>query len=311
MSKLTINHGVHSTIGCRSTQEDDWMTETFQIGDSHYTCYTIMDGHSGRAAVDFTKQNFHQYLHDELKIHNKPVSLALDATFRRIDVDFLTNWSTSHEQEIHNEKNKSLCGASHRSVPHAGADAYPSSPGTTIVNLVLVQSSVSSTNKWYLTWVGDSRAYVIDLINGHLIDQTSDHDPNSPEELKRIESAGGHVEFNRVNGFLAMSRAIGDFQFKQRNINDPTKQMVSCVPSIKSNDITKELTIVLATDGIYNSWGTHYENIARDVVNKLKEKKNEKLMDVLSNVAQEMVSDATNRGSTDNITAIIIQIIPK
>ena len=32
--------------------------------------------------------------------------------------------------------------------------------------------------------------------------------------MRRIRAAGGFVEFNRVNGTLALSRALGDFEFK-------------------------------------------------------------------------------------------------
>ena len=45
--------------------------------------------------------------------------------------------------------------------------------------------------------------------------------------IKKLQSGGGWVEFNRVNGALAMSRALGDFFFKQ-NIDNPLhKQIVT------------------------------------------------------------------------------------
>lgn len=36
-----------------------------------------------------------------------------------------------------------------------------------------------------------------------------------PEEMQRIRESGGWVENSRVNGSLALSRALGDFKFKQ------------------------------------------------------------------------------------------------
>jgi len=65
----------------------------------------------------------------------------------------------------------------------------------------------------YCSNIGDSRA--IASIGGHVCPLSFDHKPNRRDELKRIESGGGWVEFNRVNGALAMSRALGDFFFKQ------------------------------------------------------------------------------------------------
>jgi protein phosphatase PTC2/3 len=41
-----------------------------------------------------------------------------------------------------------------------------------------------------------------------------DHKPYDEGERSRIEQAGGMVAMKRVDGELAVSRALGDFQFK-------------------------------------------------------------------------------------------------
>ena len=45
---------------------------------------------------------------------------------------------------------------------------------------------------------------------------SEDHKPENTIEKNRIEAAGGFVEENRVNGSLALSRALGDFEYKGR-----------------------------------------------------------------------------------------------
>ena len=48
-----------------------------------------------------------------------------------------------------------------------------------------------------------------------------------PQNNRLVKDGGGWVEFNRVNGALAMSRALGDFFFKQ-NLDAPLhKQIVT------------------------------------------------------------------------------------
>jgi len=46
--------------------------------------------------------------------------------------------------------------------------------------------------------VGDSRA--VASVSGRVIELSFDHKPSNELETKRIEAAGGWVEFNRVNG---------------------------------------------------------------------------------------------------------------
>jgi len=59
---------------------------------------------------------------------------------------------------------------------------------------------------------GDSRSILGRA--GKVIALSEDHKPENVEEKRRIEAAGGFVEDNRVNGSLALSRALGDFEYK-------------------------------------------------------------------------------------------------
>ena len=49
---------------------------------------------------------------------------------------------------------------------------------------------------------------------GNAVELSQDHKPDLPEERSRIIKAGGGVEDGRVNGMLALSRALGDFDYK-------------------------------------------------------------------------------------------------
>lgn len=79
--------------------------------------------------------------------------------------------------------------------------------------------------KLYCANAGDSRA--IASVNGQIEILSNDHKPNNETELKRICEGGGWVEFNRVNGNLALSRALGDFVFKRNSEKTPQEQIVT------------------------------------------------------------------------------------
>ena len=83
---------------------------------------------------------------------------------------------------------------------------------------------------------------------------TEDHKPSNPEERIRIENAGAFVMGDRVNGELAMSRALGDFRYKRNGSLSAKEHPVICFPDIavhKRNGKRNELLIV-ACDGVWD-----------------------------------------------------------
>lgn len=99
--------------------------------------------------------------------------------------------------------------------------------------------------------MGDSRA--IASVNGKVQQLSFDHKPNNELESKRIKEAGGWVAFNRVNGSLALSRALGDFVYKQNEEKKPEEQIVTAYPDVEVFDLTQDHEfIVLACDGIWD-----------------------------------------------------------
>lgn len=79
-----------------------------------------------------------------------------------------------------------------------------------------------------------------------------DHKPTNEPEKQRIQAAGGFVDFGRVNGNLALSRAIGDFEFKKTADLGPEQQIVTAFPDVSEHDITADDEfLVIACDGQY------------------------------------------------------------
>lgn len=118
--------------------------------------------------------------------------------------------------------------------------------GCTAVTVLVNDTTVSCAS------VGDSRA-VLCRADGRAVDLSDDHKPENAAERARIEAAGGHVSDNRVNGQLAMSRALGDFQYK-RNAKLPVeKQLVIPNPDVVTVDREQgDQFVVVACDGIFD-----------------------------------------------------------
>lgn len=69
-------------------------------------------------------------------------------------------------------------------------------------------------------------------------------------EKARITAAGGFVDFGRVNGNLALSRAIGDFEFKKSAELAPEQQIVTAYPDVTVHDLAEDDEfLVIACDG--------------------------------------------------------------
>lgn len=83
--------------------------------------------------------------------------------------------------------------------------------GTTITGAVVTPTHIIVFN------LGDSKTVFIEDERIRFV--TKDHKPTDPEEADRIFEAGLTVKRKRVNGKLDMSRSLGDFRFKQRELH--------------------------------------------------------------------------------------------
>jgi protein phosphatase 2C family protein 2/3 len=79
-------------------------------------------------------------------------------------------------------------------------------------------------------------------------------------EKARISAAGGFVDFGRVNGNLALSRAIGDFEFKKTAELSPEQQIVTAYPDVTVHELSDDDEfLVIACDGECLTSATTFE----------------------------------------------------
>jgi protein phosphatase 2C family protein 2/3 len=71
--------------------------------------------------------------------------------------------------------------------------------------------------------------------------------------MKRILSAGGRIQSNRVNGRLTLSRALGDFSFKKNKSLKTNEQIVIAYPDVDIQRLTEDHEFILmACDGVWD-----------------------------------------------------------
>lgn len=197
-------------------------------GDSselHY--FGVYDGHGCSHVAMRCKDRLHELVKEELE--DKVVEFmdwkeAMERSFSSMD------------SEVVACKEGVLLGASCRCELQAPeSDAV----GSTAVVAIVTPEKIIVAN------CGDSRAVL--CRNGKAIPLSTDHKPDRPDELNRIQASGGRVIYwdgPRVLGVLAMSRAIGD---------NYLKPYVSCEPEVTITYRTAEdECLILASDGLWD-----------------------------------------------------------
>lgn len=118
--------------------------------------------------------------------------------------------------------------------------------GCTAVTAMITPTTIVCAN------AGDSRCVLGTKRTAKFL--SSDHKPYDLIEKTRIENAGGCVQYDRVDGDLAVSRAFGDFQWKARNDLKPQEQRVSCYPDIMVHTRveSEDEILILACDGLWD-----------------------------------------------------------
>ncbi|XP_059485252.1 probable protein phosphatase 2C T23F11.1 isoform X2 [Neocloeon triangulifer] len=211
--------GSSSMQGWRINMEDSHCHILSLPDDPGTVFLAVYDGHGGAKVAQYAGVNLHKFIVKQPEYQTGNIEEALRKGFLALDQAMLAEESLRDEM--------------------AGSTAI----------VVLIKNDTL-----YCANVGDSRA--IACIMGKEESLSNDHKPSYPTEKRRIRAAGGWVESNRVNGNLALSRALGDFVFKRNESKPPEEQVVTALPDIEVRTVTSDWEFVLlACDGIWDVMG--------------------------------------------------------
>lgn len=222
----------HSSIqGFRQTMEDQYIASVLESVPGH-TLVAILDGHAGKMCAHLTSLQFCTILQSTQQWKDYLLLGAVTAG----------DSATKVKEKM--DKLKLALVQAYADLDEWLAEAEEMDmSGSTFVSALITPTHVICAN------VGDSRCIIGS--NGVCINMSEDHKPDLPEERERIEAAGGCVMMNRVNGELAMSRAMGDFQYKMNPKLGPGEQMVTCFPDLAVHARSGEdEVLLLVCDGV-------------------------------------------------------------
>nr|XP_020656194.1 protein phosphatase 1B isoform X1 [Pogona vitticeps] len=272
-----LRYGLSSMQGWRVEMED---AHTAVVGIPHgledWSFFAVYDGHAGSRVANYCSNHLLEHItsNEDFRGTEQPgsalepsvenVKSGIRTGFLKID-EYMRNFS-----DLRNGMDRS---------------------GSTAVGVMISPEHI------YFINCGDSRAVL--YRNGQVCFSTQDHKPCNPREKERIQNAGGSVMIRRVNGSLAVSRALGDYDYKCVDGKGPTEQLVSPEPEVYEIVRAEEDEfIVLACDGIWDVMSN--EELCEFVKSRLE------VSDDLEKVCNWVVDTCLHKGSRDNMSIVLV-----
>jgi serine/threonine protein phosphatase PrpC len=315
-----VESGAFGALGPRESMEDRHVVVQGLGGDARVTLAAVFDGHRGHEAAAYAAAQLPRNLllasvlegsssspAVQVASSEQPAAddstgaaLALKRSFLATDAVFWQEW----QAEMH---------------AHATAGQYTERyPGCTALAAVLAGSQLFVAN------AGDGRAVL--SRGGTAVPLSRQHTADLQDERERVLAAGGTVAFRggswRVGtAALQVTRALGDFDLKVP-AQQPSQQQqryspYSCNPlssasSSSSMPVTAEPEVVslqlsgvdqfliLGTDGLWDVIGD------QEAVGLVHDTVKDPFL-----CAKRLVMEALSRGSSDNVSAVVLFLQPK
>jgi protein phosphatase PTC1 len=248
----------------RRKMEDEHVLEDQFGGASHQAYFGVYDGHGGQTAAVFCKTRLH---------------LVFEENFK----------SLSDEDLINPEK---MCQVVTNCYKKTDEEMKPTIPAAGACVVTCIIRSVNDHRYLYVANAGDSRAVL--SRGGTAIRLTHDHKPTDETEKQRILDLKGFIDKDqRVNGLIAVSRALGDHHMK-----GPGKDFILGDPYFQLLELTPEDDyLILACDGV---WDVIEDQAAVDMIRSSSENASSK--------AKLLVTQSIKSGSQDNCSVIVVQL---
>ncbi|KAL9621619.1 MAG: hypothetical protein Q9160_004011 [Pyrenula sp. 1 TL-2023] len=269
--------------------EEDGKEHSPAASDKRLAYFGVYDGHGGEKVAHFAGENIHKIVAKQDGFKKGDIEQALKDGFLATDRAILND--PRYEEEV------SGCTASVGII---------SKTKVWVVSFAATSENLSTYVNMIQANAGDSRSVL--GVKGRAKPLSFDHKPQNEGEKARISAAGGFVDFGRVNGNLALSRAIGDFEFKKSADLSPEQQIVTAFPDVVTHEISEDDEfLVIACDGIWDCQSSQavIEFVRRGIAAK------QELQRICENMMDNCLASNSETGGVgcDNMTMIVVGLL--
>ncbi|KAI3931817.1 hypothetical protein MKW98_012227 [Papaver atlanticum] len=250
------DYSLASRRGKREIMEDGYGIIHDIMGDSKQAFFGVFDGHGGRAAMEYVVENL-----------GKNIVSALGEVVQNGEDGQLENaikegYSLTDKDFLRQDVSSGACAA----------------------------TALLKNGELYVANAGDCR--VVLSRNGVARALTSDHHVNREDERFRIQNSGGNLSYRngvwRVQGSLAVTRAIGDVHLKEWVISEPEIEKIRLTTDCEF--------LIIASDGLWEKVG------------------NQEAVDLISREnwciqsCKKLIQVSSSRGGRDDITVMVVDL---
>lgn len=295
---------------CRRTMEDAHSFIYDFGGIKGQGFFAIFDGHAGKHAAEWCGMEFHKHLLSNLNKEQSKTSsvpFILNQTFQQVDQE-LSNLATTKNlhsgctavvaflrleddegnavggnggglgESIRIEKTPTTTSEKQEETKSTAEEVKVTGPAEVVKG--------AKKRTLYVGNVGDARAVL--SRGGKAVRLSYDHKGTDSSEVKRITDAGGFVLNNRVNGVLAVTRALGDSSMKEFVVGKPY--------TTETTIGDRDEWLIVACDGL---WDVCTDEEAVEIVEKSKN---------AQDASQRLLDHALANFSTDNLSVLVVDL---
>ncbi len=247
------SYSLDQNIYCRDYMEDFCKINLNFMEDKQKVLFTLHDGHNGDLVAKKSTEKFPILFQDSLNNNLFDVEESFKEAYAVLDEEFSNCLDVG---------------------------------STSLVAHICVEED---QRLLYSANVGDSRSILIKQKEAKRL--SKDHKAIDKEEYERVTKVGGIIFNNRLGGNLAITRSIGDFNYKMKEsglISEPY------IKKVVVEDTDRFL--IMGSDGI---WDVINEEIAFELCNGVTS---------ANTLAQIFIQKSINLGSRDNLSCIVVKL---